>query len=402
MSFKRFAPWVIFLLAVAVHCSFLASLKSGFLDGLFNDSTHRGGKGADFFQFYQSGHNLLHGKSIYKIDYADIAVPYFYPNHYPPFVAATLGIATNLFSEPWSAYGAWVVVIEVMLLSCLVATRVFCTTRADFLLASAMWLAFSPYYLDLYLGQTNTLMAFLLFFMIFFSKRERGFLSGLLYVSSVLVKLLTLLFVPLWLRLKGYRLVLCTLLAIIGTMAPYFFVFDDEMGFFFKWVLGLNMPLLFNAGNFGFLALLYSLVSFQGLIPLVSGAIGATSLFITFSPRGSRDLLCLAALWMCTYFLAYKFVWEHHYVMLLPFLVLLFAHKKLNSSFILLIYLLLAIPSPFAFLDVKGLSPLDDPQPRWTACQSFLYHASKITPVMLLYIALTMKVLKKKGGTSFF
>ena len=88
---------------------------------------------------------------------------------------------------------------------------------------------------------------------------------------------------------------------------------------------------------------------------------------------------------MTTYFLAYKDVWEHHYVFLLPVLIALYLR---NSDLRLLcIYVALALPTPFVFFDIQpGVYGPIDPERTWDAAMSVIYRSAKLAPTVALWI----------------
>ena len=98
---------------------------------------------------------------------------------------------------------------------------------------------------------------------------------------------------------------------------------------------------------------------------------------------------------MTAYFLLYHHVWEHHYVMLLPVMVVLAMRHE--SWWLCALYLLLALPTPFYLIDPHGQVAIVDAM-RWTPIrplwQDLLYHASKAVPALLLYAVLVGQVIQ--------
>jgi hypothetical protein len=76
-------------------------------------------------------------------------------------------------------------------------------------------------------------------------------------------------------------------------------------------------------------------------------------------------------------------VWEHHLTLLLPFLVL--GLWRAPSRLLGLLVLLLALPSPFALYDVRGLGFNVDPQPYFGPAISLQHHSWRVVPLLLLY-----------------
>ena len=81
---RRGMSWGFLTIAIVIHLNFILSLSSGMLNWLFYDTKYLVGQGADFFSYYQAGHNVLNGLDPYTIP-ADLAVPYLYPFRYLPY-----------------------------------------------------------------------------------------------------------------------------------------------------------------------------------------------------------------------------------------------------------------------------------------------------------------------------
>src|SRR5690348_17139865 len=96
-------PHALFCCGLLVHALFLLSLHFGWLNGLFNDSRHRYGPGADFFSVYAAGLKARSGLPLYTVGGEPDAVPYAYAFRYAPMVAYTLGWALS-FLPALTAY----------------------------------------------------------------------------------------------------------------------------------------------------------------------------------------------------------------------------------------------------------------------------------------------------------
>ncbi len=97
----------------------------------------------------------------------------------------------------------------------------------------------------------------------------------------------------------------------------------------------------YQAGNLGTYPLIEELVflfsySRQAVTATQTGWTAAVLLVTSLVHWRARraDPIDLASLWMCTYFLAFKFIWEHHLVMLLPILAVeyLRTHRRLITE----------------------------------------------------------------------
>jgi hypothetical protein len=101
-----------------------------------------------------------------------------------------------------------------------------------------------------------------------------------------------------------------------------------------------------------------------------------------FGPQTSDFL----SLWLVAFLLISPQIWEHHYVMLLPVLVV--ACWQRPGRLVFLIWLLLAAPTPFGFIGLQPLIAANHDlrafalEPVW---QVLVQHASKAIPTLLLF-----------------
>jgi tetratricopeptide (TPR) repeat protein len=117
------------------------------------------------------------------------------------------------------------------------------------------------------------------------------------------------------------------------------------------------------------------------------------SLYVFYRAR-HRDMLDHVSLWMCTFFVAFRFVWEHHLVMLLPILAVELMRNR--RSMIILVWVLLAIPTIFVLIDVELGGQYAEVQRYWTGGESLLYHSMKFVPLVWLYLLVIFRLLDKR------
>ncbi len=377
-----------------IHAIFLAALGTDLLRPLFNDASHTR-RGFDFGVFYLAGQALAEGRDIYSVSGA------FGFRYLPAFA-----LVASLFAQfqPPTAYLLHLCCTELFLAANLYLTwRWVEGPRRG--LALFMWLAFSPYFLELYMGQVSFWAASLLFWLIVGLHSDRRWATGFCWAGALLVKPNALILAPALLRLRAWRVLVLGLLAGLLTSLPYFLLHPDNLAAFFA----ANMygaPVqgaLTHAGNLGLQGGLVSVVAQLAGRPLaelttladlpLAGraviycsqvAILIAALMATY--RG-RDALPLLALWMCTFFLIYKDVWEHHYVFLQPVLVALYAHS--GSPKLLWIFALIALPTPFFLFDIEpGVSGPIDPERTWGPVVSIAYRSTKLIPLGYLWYEL--------------
>ncbi|MCR4405761.1 MAG: glycosyltransferase 87 family protein [Anaerolineae bacterium] len=400
-------PRILLVGAVIFHLTMLVSWRLGFLNPFFFDATvTHGARGWDFFALYQAGHNFLQGDSVYQSDgdKIDVVVPRYTPFRYLPVSAYTVGVALNLLS-PLNAFRLWVACTEGLLLLCVYLTWRLVPDRDHFARLAAMWLCFTPFYLELYLGQFSMVQAALLFTMMFvYLRRSRpGTAFDALWIGSVLWKQNTGLFVPLMLRLHRFRALICLGILVALTAIPYFVLFPAGIAAFMSNFRAAAIT--YQLGNLGWLQLIFEvltvlapgwsperIVLIQRVFILLCIAL---SLALTFLDR-KPDVVVHLGLWMTTYFLVFHQIWEHHYVMLLPVLVILYA--RTHSRLILALSALIAFFTPFFFLGwsrpvAAGLMlPWTPVRPTWAG---LLYHASKPLPTLILYGYLVQRIVRQ-------
>jgi len=402
--------------AILIHLLMLVSWRTGMLNPLFFDATvTRGRRGWDFYALYQAGHNVLTGHSAYESDGTriDVVIPggTYTPFRYLPVSAYTLGVALNLVPPLW-AYRLWVACIELVLLACIALTWRAVQDADRRARLTAMWLCYTPYYLELYLGQFSLVQGALVFLMLLWALGQQlrlGF--DLAWVGSVLWKQNTALFLPLMVRLKRWRAIVILALLLIGSAAPYFLLYPGSLNAFLRNLSG--DPPWFQLGNLGFRQLVFDAMWSLGDVlhvqispvlyvrvqqALVALIVAIPLALLLFDRR--PDILAHLSLWMTAYFLVYHHVWEHHYVMLLPVMVVLAMRHE--SWWLCALYLLLALPTPFYLIDPHGQVAVVDAM-RWTPIrplwQDLLYHASKAAPALLLYGMLLKQVIQSVAGT---
>jgi len=395
--------------AIVFHLLLLVSWRTGTLNPLFFDATvTHGRRGWDFYALYQAGHNVLQGDSVYESDGEQIEVVIpdgtYTPYRYLPVTAYTLGILFNLFSPLW-AYRLWVACIELVLLACIWLTVRVVRDKDQRARLAAMWLCYTPFYLELYMGQFSFVQgALVLIMLLAAASAPWGARYDLPWVASVLWKQNTALFAPLMARLGRWRALGILTGLVAFTALPYFALVPGSAPAFLR-NLESGSP-WFQLGNLGFRQLVFDAMWSAGdvlgfEIPTSWYTAAQTAVVILFlalplaltvlDPR--PNVVYHLSLWMSTYFLIYHHVWEHHYVMILPVLVVLAMRER--SPWWWVIYALLALPTPFYLIDPQGQVAVLDAM-RWTPIrplwQDLAYHASKALPVLALYCLLAWRI----------
>ncbi len=383
----------LFLLALAFHLTLVISRGGGFWNRYTFDSvaTH-GRRGWDFYAVYQAGHNALHGHSVYRQNPdVEIVVPWHTPYRYLPVLAYIIGVPLQAL-ESRDALILWMIIVDLLLIGCaLHSWRRYGEWRG--VLAASMWLLFTPYYLEFYLGQFTFVQTVFIYGMLIALENESG--GGALdlwWQASLLWKHNTLLLTPLMLRLRRWKALLG--MAALSLLSAVYLWVDPLAWKAFRgnFLSGAPTHRLGDHGArqwlFSISAALFPQLSDQGHL-LIQGiwvaSIVSISLIATSRARRDRapELFCL---WIASFFLVYHDVWEHHYVMLVPIYVVLY--QRMRSWPLLVLYLITAVWTPYVLMDPQGLAAYHMPM-RWTSLDppilDVLYHASKALPTLLLW-----------------
>lgn len=427
-SLTRLAPAALLALGVLVHLLFLASLRTGWLAPLFEDTVHRFGPGCDFFSIYAAGVKARLGQSVYTVGGHVQAVPYAYAFRYAPFVAYTLGLALSLLPAI-SAYGLWLILCELALLRNIRLTWERAPAPRTGLACCALWLLYTPYFLELYVGQFTFLTASLVFWA-YLAWQEPGRrprrAGDAFWAVAVWLKMMPLLFLPLALLRGRWRAAALAPLLLVAGSWLYFAHFPDDWAVFQD--TNLSPLPTFHAGNQGLMALLYAAVgeradAYRVARWAVLALVGAALAWLTWrawaairpnkAPRkkgvrraaahvtrrdAERPLLSLYAALSAAYLLTYKDVWEHHSVLLLPPLVLL-ALRKESRRLWLPPFIVCALPGLFALYDLPHLGYNEEPQPYWSGAVSLIQHGWKpLAPLWLMGGLLAQSLAGTKAG----
>jgi hypothetical protein len=385
---------------ISLHLLLVLSMVSETLSLFFNDATLRKGIAADFFAVYQAGYNAKEGESVYLYN-EGVATPYSYPFRYLPFIAYTIGIPLT-FLEPFTAYYLWVLVYEALLALNVYLTYKLSNKFSVFLIASIPWLLFTPYLLELYMGQWTFLLASFLFYSIYGMLTQSK--PRYLFTVTPLIKPNALLFAPPFVRHKQWGVLFATGSVTALASVPYFLLFPEDVAVF---MLNFSEAMYSHGGNFGLKGLYAYIVIdlFKVLYPtrwflhftLLAG------IFTTFLTWRYRNVVLHFTLWVCLFFMIYKDVWEHHYVLLMPIFSLIVSTRitsarelisKRNLLFVCS-FLLIALPSLFVLQVALGPEGFQEPNVLHPVFV-ILYHSTKILGVLLLYLWSVLQLMKAK------
>lgn len=380
---------------LAIHLLYLGSLHQGWLNLLFNDSSHTE-QGYDFQVYYLAGKAVLAGQDAYGVQGA-------FGFRYLPAFAHTIARFFALL-PPLTGYLLYLLVSELVLAADVWLTWKWAPPGLGRSVAVCLWLAPTPLYLELYMGQVSLWAASLLFYLLYALDRGEIRRAGLAWAAAVLVKPNALLLLPAFARQRLYGpLILCGL-AVLCTSLPHFVLFSGSWETFYQLNFGSGQAegALTHAGNLGLWGLLVSLGAKAAGLPIahltsladlplwsravvlaITAIVLGASLAATLRAADPDPLLPFT-LWLTAFFLVYKDVWEHHYVFLLPVLIVLYLRTP--SPWLLAAAVAIALPTPLVFLDLyPGVKDNIDPERTWSAWTSLCYRSPKLLPVLGLW-----------------
>ncbi len=199
---------------LVVHLLLLYLALSRNLDFLFNDASHRIGPGSDFWALYNAGKHWRLGDDIY------MQGPGFGFRYHPIFAMTILSYISWLGHQP--AFWLWVVINEILFLVSLIIARRMVPDAKKFLICCALLVCFTPYYLEVYMGNASFITAALLLLAVYLFERRTPLRAYITYLASILIKPLGLLFLPYLLLRQKTGTVVLTILIIVGLGLPYF------------------------------------------------------------------------------------------------------------------------------------------------------------------------------------
>ncbi len=423
-----------------LHALFLASLPSGFLNGLFVEACQGHGQASDFFGIYQAGANLLHGYSIYDSpDYrheAPQVVPFSYFYRYLPPTAGAAALAAAWLA-PWTAYWLWVVANEILM-----AVLVLAVLRdrrwppARRWIAAGLWLGCFPFYIEQFMGQFSFTMAALLYALwrwdtgapalpalpansdpsVRLGPRAREWLVTAAWTASVTLKSFTVLLALPYLRDGLRRRVVAGAALGLAVCAPYFLWRPADVVEFLR--LNLSPFMAIYKGAFGLQTALRDLVSHlpaavtgwslalagrtlnveRAALLGASGVVLLLGLWASFRwSRAPRRRTLDIALWTTVFFLVFKSVWEYHYVMMLPVITALYC--VFGSRWLLALGIWLGLPTLYAAAPVLAGVPASADLAAWPAWFRVAHFQAKVLPAVLVFIWL-MVAARRRGVLS--
>jgi hypothetical protein len=383
--------------SLVVHYIAVILLLSGVLAFLFNDAMHRYGPGTDFFAYRNAAYHWLHSNGIYAHG------PGF-GFRYHPLAAMTL-FAPLAWLKPYTAYYVWLVLNELLLLLDLFLLRRLFTRNREFVVASVLLLLFTPLWLELFMGNSSFFVASLLLAAFYFYSRGAYRTFTALTIVSIIIKPIGLVFLPILLFRKQWRLALAIFVIPVITAVPYF-VFNPQDWAQFAAINFGDAPAgwFVHAGNQGLFGLMADIGARLNGIPTrhlagLSQLPAGSRMFLTALPlllvilttwqnyRFRDNWKVCIFLWSAAYLLGYKDVWEHSYAFLILALPFLYQSGLLNKKLIVICAVGIALPTAFFLYDIRLPAGPRDPEHHWYLATAVVHHSTKVIWLVILYTA---------------
>ncbi len=428
-------------IGIIIHLLWLISLGTGFLNEFFYDSSHfHKGQAADFFVFYNASRLLLKQKSIYGPK--DAGTPYMYGRYtyIPTFVMLTFWLG---LPGPFLSYFLWAAIIEITLLLSIMLSIKWKRKKGyrisdEFIIF--LWLIPSPFYLELFMGQNTFIFAFfLLVFLISKDISKNRAIPVISFSLSVISKIASIICTPIFLKNRQYAVILIPALIAVITSLFYFTAIDREkieiigtekiekqvpadkkttkgdkssykmpmvsrgdhtedrifikspVEFRIRVPKGIYITLhhigrkpktLFYPQVPGFSSFLYNItrsISFMRYFAVIMWI--AVYSIILLKPS---DYILDFGILIILFFLTFTFIWEHHYTLLMPFIILLIIREYAIRVPLLIAYFLIAVPTPFFLYnpDLCGILNMDA-----NLIKDIFYYIPKSAGVLLAFVS---------------
>lgn len=340
---------IIFIsIAIFIHVLFyISAIKFHFFDFFFPWGNVHEFQGIDFFQVPNGAYMFLRGGSLTGESLPNLPT-YSFGNYnvYHPFFTVVFGSFFTLFS-PTTAFLAMIAIKIIITIFILLFLYKKFRKNKYFPLAIFIFLSFFPQYLELWNGQYHFFLMVALFFLLYLiiNKRENDWLQGLLFFSSLIVKPIGLLWIPVFFIKKQLKNLFLGLS--LFTLATIPFLLNKSGLYFINNLLErMTHPIGGPPGVFTIdaVARFYSLPFYDGSI--VKSFLIFSILFLIIRSKISA----FWGLFLMTsfYLLFYDLVFEFHYTILIPFFVLgILTQKIIQNKTAIALILSFSLPTPF-------------------------------------------------------
>jgi len=299
-----------------------------------------GGGFVDFQVYWEAAKAALVGKDVYCGFYSD-GIPFNYPPTFLSFFAPFTFFPKSIASLVFLFISLTVLLVSIFLLVKLQFGKKERT--AAFLLSAILFVQYFPTKFTLTLGQINLIFLFLTILSFYTFKKGKDVLSGMSLAIAALIKIFPGFLILFFFKEKRWKAIFSflTALVLMAVLTGLFFnpnLFSDyfvtSSGLFFK----AGSPSYFDQSLNGFLSRLNCPSSWRLVLRLTSSLV----LIVMFLRIKNQAVSFFGLMAAITIFFS-SFAWLHHYVVLIPLMIILFSKLyRRNAAFWLKLALLLA------------------------------------------------------------
>ncbi len=331
---------------ILLHLFFYVSaLKTHTFDYFFPWGNVHDHQGIDFYQvpngarMFMQGGNLT-GESISSIN----TYAYGNRNVYHPFFTLLVGTPLQLLT-PQTAFTLWLVFHGCLWFFLAWYLYQKFKSNKNITLALVLFLGLFPHYLEIWNGQYHFLYNAAIFFLLLASLQQEKWQDGLAFVSSLLVKPISLLFIPALILRKRWKTLLLGL-SLFAVTTIFFILNRSGMYYLNNLFDRVSHPIGGPPGIFTLDAVLRFLAVPLYNTTLTKVVVALGIVFVSWRLR--LNLFVQLFLWTSFYLLFYDLVFEYHYTTLAPFLAIgILTQKALQTRIAKVLSLTYVLPTPF-------------------------------------------------------
>lgn len=295
---------------------------------------------------------LAHG-NVYSIEKTAVQV---IPFNYPP-TSLLFFLVFTLFPKTITAFVFLLSSIASLLITVWLLTGMFFTKTKKltaFLLLSSCFIQYFPTKFTLTLGQINLVILLLLTASFYFFRKNKDILSGFLLGIATLIKIFPCFLILFFIKEKKWKTIVSFIITILIGLGLTLLLFTPALVSSYFGSIGGNIFLhagevsYFDQSLNSFLLRLH----FASDIRLLLRVIFTMTSLLIFLKAKDKALSYFGLIFSILIFLP-SFAWFHHYVILIPLLIVLWTKTThgIEKLFLVLIYVLtsLHVRTPEAF-----------------------------------------------------
>ncbi len=341
---------ILVLFAVLLHLVYYYSaIYSHVLDYWIPWGTIHKFQGWDYFQIPNGAYSFINGGELTGIPPPGVeSYSFGSENVYHPLFTLILGYPLQLM-KPHTGFLIWELLHLVVTIFIIYFYYRLFRHHHHFKFALIIYLIYFPNYLEIWNGQYHFLLDMTIFFLLIEINRNKDTVkAGILHSLGLLVKPIGLLWMPVLFHAKRWRTLFYGIFLFLIATLP-FSIGNHDYYYISNLFVRIASPFGGRPSIFSLDAVLRS-INLPWFLPILIKLVIATWLFI-FTKKNAKYVFESLFLWTAFYLLFYDLVFEYHYTVLLPFIMIGLVTKNIFQKKIsryLMIWL--ALPTPFVLM----------------------------------------------------